>query len=512
MGIADDSPVQVPSISGAAGAGQVEHRERPAKIAVVGGGLAGLAAATALGEAGQRVELFESRRQLGGRAGSFRDPDTGDLIDHCQHVSLGCCTNLASFCRRTGIDQLFRRDARLHFFGPDGRRHDFAATRWLPVPAHLGPALWALKFLSPRERLTIPRTLLQLAREPDRDDPAGPTIGTWLRDHGQSDAAIELFWTPVLVSALGETVDRAGVRYARKVFVDGFMASRHGWEMQVPRAALGQIYGDRLAAWLAAHNVTLHLEATVTAITGDARRATGLTLADGQGREFDHVILAVPWRRCGDLFTGETRSALPWIDGLSRIEAAPITGLHLWFDRPITPLPHAVLVGRLSQWLFNREPSRPDAALAPPAVSDSPSALEAPQRAPRHYYQVVISASRELAGRDRAATIETIRRELCDVFPAARSATLLDWRMVSQPAAVFSVSPGIDALRPPQRTAIPNLFLAGDWTATSWPATMEGAVRGGHLAAEAVLSAIGIDKTLVAPDLPQAALARLLLN
>jgi squalene-associated FAD-dependent desaturase len=464
----------------------------PPRVAIVGGGLAGLAAAAALAEAGLTVELFEARRQLGGRAGSFRDQASGELIDHCQHVSMGCCTNLAAFCRRTGIDDLFRRDRRLHFFGPDGRRCDFAAAAWLPAPAHLGPALWRLGYLSRRERVSIARAMLGLARQPDRDDPHGPTIGQWLRDHGQSSAAIERFWTPVLVSALGENVDRAGVRYARKVFVDGFMSSRRGWEVIVPRVALGEVYDRRLGAWLAARGVVLHCGAAVAAVAGDGRRVEGVVLADGAVRPFDFAVVAVPWRRCGELFTGDLRAALPQLAGIDRIESAPITGLHLWFDAPITPLPHAVLVGRLSQWLFQR------AAPADRRAGDSRP----------HYYQVVISASRELAGRDRRQTVETVHRELCDVFPAARSARLLDWRLISEQSAVFSVRPGIDLLRPPQQTAVANLMLAGDWTATGWPATMEGAVRSGHLAAEAILSSIGRPAPLLEPDLPRAALAR----
>jgi uncharacterized protein with NAD-binding domain and iron-sulfur cluster len=143
-------------------------------------------------------------------------------------------------------------------------------------------------------------------------------------------------------------------------------------------------------------------------------------------------------------------------------------------------------------------------------VPESHSATSSPCRATAHYYQIVISASRDLAGRDRDQTVEAIRRELCDVFPEARSATLLDWRMVSQPSAVFSVTPGIDALRPPQRTAVPGLLLAGDWTATGWPATMEGAVRSGHLAAEAILSDVGRPTALLVPDLRKAAALRLL--
>src|SRR5262249_40550342 len=150
-------------------------------VAIVGGGLAGLSAAAALCQQGFRVELFEARRKLGGRAGSYVDSVTGEIVDHCQHVGMGCCTALIDFCQRTGISDLFDRPARLHFRGPEGRRYDLAATPLLPAPLHLASSLLGLGYLTWWERISIARTLLRLARAPSRDDPALPTIGTWLR-------------------------------------------------------------------------------------------------------------------------------------------------------------------------------------------------------------------------------------------------------------------------------------------------------------------------------------------
>ena len=188
------------------------------RVAIVGGGLAGLAAAVGLAGHGLRVELFEARRQLGGRATSFRDPASGELVDHCQHVSLGCCTNLDDFCHRTGLDHLMERHATLHFFGPDGVRRDLAASRLLPAPLHLLPSLWRLKYLSRRERMGVIWGMRALAKAPALDDAAGPTIGQWLREHGQSERTIELFWTPVIVSA----TERIGRSRRRAASAKGF--------------------------------------------------------------------------------------------------------------------------------------------------------------------------------------------------------------------------------------------------------------------------------------------------
>ena len=258
-------------------------------VAIVGGGLAGLAAAAALAENGCRVDLYEARKKLGGRAASFRDNATGELIDHCQHVGMACCTNLVDFCRRAGIADLFRRDRVLHFFGPEGGRYDVAAARWLPAPMHLLPSLLRLGYLSIGERFQICRAMWNLARTKIADD--RETAGDWLQRNGQSPRAIDRFWAPVLVSALGETVDRASLKYARKVFVDGFLASRDAYLIDVPTVSLGELYGARLEQYFADRGVALHLDAPVRAIhAGDDGRAI-VELGDG-------VILRPSRDRC----------------------------------------------------------------------------------------------------------------------------------------------------------------------------------------------------------------------
>lgn len=452
-------------------------------VAVIGGGLAGMAAAVAASEQGLRVEVFEARRRLGGRAGSFCDPQSGELIDHCQHVSLGCCTNLADFCRRTGIADAFQRHRRLHFFGPDGSRHDFCAAGWLPAPLHLLPGLMGLGYLTWPDRLRIARTMLRLARSDSLDAQDSRSIGQWLREQGESEQAIERFWSVVLVSALSETVEHASLAAARKVFVDGFLASPRAYEVEIPRVPLGEIYDRRLAAWLTEHGVRVHLGTRVAQIEGTPDRAAALILADGTRRSFDWFVVAVPWRQVRPLLAPPLFGAIPALEHVDQIQSAPITAVHLWFDRPITPLPHAVLVGRLSQWVFRKGGD---------------------------CYQVVISASHELKGRKREEVVAQVRGELEALWPETRRANLLHWRMVTEPEAVFSVRPGLDRIRPAQQTPVPNLMLAGDWTATGWPATMEGAVRSGYLAVEALLAAFEKNQRLLIPDVPHSRLVRLL--
>lgn len=434
----------------------------PPRVAIIGGGLAGLAAAVAAVNAGLRVGLFETKRRLGGRAGSFHDTQSGELIDHCQHVAMGCCTMLADFCQRTGIADCFRRDRRLTFIGPDSRHYRFAATGWLPAPLHLLPGLMRLGYLRLADRVRIIQTMRRLVSLPADDKLDSQAVEGWLCEQGESEQAIRRFWAVVLVSALGDTLDRASLGAARKVFADGFMTSRHAYELVVPQLPLGEIYGRRLADWLAARDVPVHLGSRIRRLEGAGDRVTSVMLSDGTWREFDYFVVAVPWHQVRALFSESMLKRLPALEHADQIEASSITGVHLWFDRPVVPLPHAVLIDRLSQWVFRQDETG------------------------RHC-QVVISASQELKGRDREVVVHQVCDELAAIWPAARGARLVRWRVITQPQAVFSVRPGLDRLRPAQQTPISNLLLAGDWTATGWPATMEGAVRSGYLAIESLL-------------------------
>jgi len=311
--------------------------------------------------------------------------------------------------------------------------------------------------------------------------PSEQTIGQWLRQHGQSEQAIERFWSVVLVSALSETVDRASLAAAGKVFVDGFLASRRAYELLVPRVPLSDLFDRRVGAWLSEHGVTVYRETRVGQIDGDWQRASALVLADGTRRPFDFVIVAVPWRQVRSLFPEPMLAAMPMVSGAQDLPPAPITAIHLWFDRPITPLPHAVLVGRTSQWVFDKSVGRISNAPQPGPFEKRPYDSRS-----AHYCQVVISASHELVNRSRQQIIAEVREDLESIWPAARGAELLHWRVITHHSAVFAMRPGVDRLRAPQQTRIVNLLLAGDWTATGWPATMEGAVRSGYLAAEAI--------------------------
>ncbi|MFN9197908.1 MAG: hydroxysqualene dehydroxylase HpnE [Planctomycetaceae bacterium] len=473
-------------------------------ILVVGGGLAGLACAAALGARGWTVTLLESRNRLGGRASSFRDAQTGEWLDNCQHVSLGCCTNFTRFCQMVGIADLFHREDELIFIGPEGTRHVFAASAF-PAPLHLAPAFARLSYLSWSDRWHLSRGLRALAGTPS-ERLEGLPFDRWLADQHQPPRVIELFWHVVLVSALSETVDRLDAAHARKVFVDAFLTHRAGWEVWLPTVPLERLYGGELLGWLAGHGVAVRLNAGVRTLAR-GQEGVQVTLRDGTTCRASRVVLAVPSHLVPDL-APELAPRWSAVEGPGQIETAPISSVHLWYDREITPDRHVTFVGQTSQWLFNRERIQ-----GRPVGPEESAAGGGEERSSSGWYgQVVISASHHAAARPAQETIDTVAGELAWLLPGARSARLLRARMVTEHRAVIAVLPGADRHRPGVRTDVPGLYLAGDWVQTGWPSTMEGAVRSGWLAAEAVLEDAGTGERLLAEDLPVSRLSKWLLR
>jgi uncharacterized protein with NAD-binding domain and iron-sulfur cluster len=273
--------------------------------------------------------------------------------------------------------------------------------------------------------------------------------------------------------------------------VDAFLVSADGWNVQIPTVPLDELYGTKLTAHLESQGVTIRLSAGVRRLVATESGVSAAELRTGEIIAGDEFVIAVPHHLFRPLLPAQVANR-PEIAAAEDLETAPISSVHLWFDRPVTDLPHAVLIDRLCQWVFNRS------ALSPVGrqVGDP------------CYYQVVISASRELDGTPSADTIAAVVEELGEIWPAAKEAKLLHSRLVTEHRAVFSVMPGSDRLRPAQQSVLANLQLAGDWTSTGWPATMEGAVRSGYLAAENILRRCGQPQRLVQADLPVSPLCR----
>ena len=461
---------------------------------VIGGGLAGLAAGVALADSGWRVRLFEQRPYLGGRATSYALPN-GEHVDNCQHVTLGCCTNLEDFYRRVGSAGKIRFFDRLFFLDPQGRTGVMQAGM-LPAPAHMTGSFLAFAPLSLGDKLSIARALAAIlfAGGKPKDAYGGAPISMlrWLQRHKQTPGAIERFWRVVLVSALDEELDRTDARFGIDVFWKGFLSNRTGYRMGVPSVPLAELYEGCRAA-IERKGGEVALRAPVRGLRFEHGALAAAQFDGGREEKAEAFVLALPQDRVADLLPQEIRAANPQLAGLEQIKVSPITGVHLWFDRQVTSEPFITLLDTQTQWIFNKT------ALYGAAATDGAG----------QYLQLVISASYDLLRKSREEIIELCLREVRQALPSARDAQLVKATVIKEASATFSPEPGVDAWRPAQRTQTAALFLAGDWTATGWPATMEGAVRSGYLAAEAVLSAAGAAQRFLVPDLRPSGISRL---
>jgi squalene-associated FAD-dependent desaturase len=466
---------------------------KPPSIAIAGGGLAGLAAACALADSGAKITLFERRPYLGGRASSYEHPGTGEVIDNCQHVLFGVCTNLIDFYRRIGVEDKIRWYEDMTFLEPGGRSTVMHASP-LPAPLHTAPSFLRFPFLSVKDKFVISRAIAALSFTTQHD--TGKSFLEWCHDHGQTEAAIERFWKPILVSALSEDLDLIAVSYAAQVVRESMKspAARH---MGVPAIPLTDLY-NRAGDYIRARGGEIRFRTSLRAFCA-AESSVNIRTSDKESssekeQNFDYLILALPFNAL-DPVLPQIPAAEPLREKLTHFESCPITGIHLWFDRQITDLDHAVLLDRSIQWMFHKSRLLITRETAGPTGS---------------YIELVVSASKNLIEKSRAEIVELALREVREFFPAAREATLVKSAVIKEVHATYSPRPGVDAYRPPQTTDWPRVFLAGDWTATGWPATMEGAVRSGYLAAEALLGAAGMsDRQFLVPDLLRAGFMRL---
>ena len=449
---------------------------------MIGGGLAGLASAVALAEAGIEVRLFEKRPHLGGRATSYTLPD-GLEVDNCQHVTLGCCTNLDDFYRRVGAGGKIRFYDRLCFVDRIGRRFPMRASRWLPPPLHLAPSFLAFGALGLADRGAIARALLAIARSGGR--PAGiegVSMLDWLHRMKQTPEAIERFWRVVLVSALDEELDRSEARYGIEVFWKAFLASRGGYRVGIPSVPLAELY-EGCRESIVARGGRIALRAGVRDIRVSDGKFAALTLEDGSHVSADACIAGVPHGALAGLLPREMSEPGGMLAGLEQIHTSPITGVHFWFDRAVMSEPFLTLLDHTTQWVFNKT-----------LLYGEPSGKG-------QYLQLVISASYDLVAPSRQQIVDLCRRELGEILPASLEARLEKATVIKEISATFSPRPDVDKWRPAQKTAVENLYLAGDWTRTGWPSTMEGAVRSGYLAAEAALAGFGRPQSFLQPDL-----------
>jgi squalene-associated FAD-dependent desaturase len=456
-------------------------------VIVVGGGLAGLSAACALAEAGYQVRLMEKRRYLGGRASSYQHPGTGEVIDNCQHVLLGNCVNLIDLYRRLGVTDAIRWFDRLTFLEPGGRR-SILEPSFLPAPFHDMPAFLRASAFSFADKLAIGRGISAFVAGIPSD--SEETFAQWLARHEQTTGAINRFWKPVLVSALNEDPDRMSVHYAGKVIRDSLLLSPGAGRMGVPTIPLSDLY-NRAISYVESRGGKVDLGSSPESFHWSEESQQWTVQAQGQNFTAGAMVLALAFEAFNRLLPSlpPATQADELAKDLGCFEHSPITGIHLWFDREITELEHAILLDTTIQWIFNKSRLRNE---------------------PGNYVELVVSASRSMVEMQRQEIIDLALRELAQFFPVVAQAKLLKATVVKEVRATYSIRPQLDGLRPSTLSPWPRVYLAGDWIATGWPATMEGAVRSGYMAADALSSAAGARACFLQPDLPPTGLMRLL--
>ena len=457
-------------------------------VIVVGGGLAGISAALALHDAGVRVTLLETRQRLGGRATSFRDPQTGEDVDNCQHVAMGCCTAYLALCRRLGVaDQLSWTNEQTWILpGESGS----SSRRWLikpsplPAPLHYLPSFVNAGFLplASRAQVALVMRSILLGRVGDW---RGRTFADMLDAHEVEACARERFFDPVVISACNLRSELVDAELAIKVFRDGVLSSPQAGAIAVSKVPLVRLY-DGAAQSLCAH---VHgSQGTSSVQLGCAVVEVGprhVVTANGERLDCDAVILSVPPERAAGLVPVND----PRRDWLAQTTHSPIVGVHLEFDRPVLDVPHAVLLERITQWVFRKD--------------------AAGQRV-----HAVISAADAIVDWSSERIVEVVAGEvmqaLCAQGSLGTQARLVRGRAIKEKRATFAATPAWVAGRP---AALPEaarageaVVLAGCYLATGWPATMEGAVRSGLMAARACLPS----SVQMPADLAAAGLARLL--
>jgi squalene-associated FAD-dependent desaturase len=427
---------------------------------VLGGGVAGIAAAVRLAEDGWSVTILETSRKLGGRATSHTDPTSGRVTDNCQHVVLGCCTNLLDLYERLSVRDKIEWHDQLHFFDKAGH-HDVLEANWFPAPLHLSRAMKRFTCLTKDEKSAIERAMLAMLRmgRAGRERCGQMSFAQWLADQKQPAGAISKYWEVVNVSALNQTVDKSSALYAIQVFQEGFCAHRDAYRMGVSSVPLGELY-DTAESVIVRGGGSVRYGASVKQIHGRDEGVESVELSDGEQLKADVYVSALPFDRLDRVVSDELRAADSRLASLGQMAHSPILGVHVWYAESVLSLPHMIFVDSPVQWVFDKG-----------------------QTDEGQHLHVVISAAFEQMGQSSEAIVEMVVAELEAYLPKLQGVEPVRTRVIKEKRATFSCEPGIDAFRPSTGGAIRNLLLAGDWVDTGWPATMEGAARSGYMAA-----------------------------
>lgn len=446
-------------------------------VVVVGGGFAGLAAATRLVEEGARVTLLEKRGQLGGRAYSVVDEATGDVVDNGQHLFMGCYRATRAFLDRIGTADKLRLQERLHvaFVDVDSGQSSRLASARLPGPLSLVAGLFGFSSLSWRDKVAMLKVAAAI-QFPSRLMPPATdweTVDGWLDRVGQSAAARRAFFHPLAIATLNDDPRTASAKMLEAVLREAFFAGSTTGDasrLGMARVGLSDLYVDDARAWLAARGATVRVQAPVERVLVERGVARGVALRGGEVVHADAVIAACPPPALVQLVDAEWRDGETWWAGLDKLTTSPIVSLHLWLDRLVTDEEIIGCVGSPLHWVFNR------------------NRLVSVRDPSRSHLSLVVSAARGLVERPADELVQLLVGELGRVLPEAARARVVHARLIKERDATIAHTSGSEGLRPRCQSPVEGLFAAGDYVRTGLPATIESAVRAADDAAQLALA------------------------
>ncbi len=441
------------------------------EVVIIGSGFAGLAAGVALVSEGHHVTIIEARGHLGGRAYSYREPILGTTLDNGQHILMGCYRETLAFLEKIGtLDRLdFQKNLTVDYAGRGTGVKRFKA--WpLPNPLHLLMGFLFFRGLSWKDKSNL-RFLAQRLKEMKREGEGAfqkldrMSVSHWLHSLRQTPEAREKFWDILNFAALNDAPDRSSAALFAKVLDEALFSGKDGARIAVPKVGLSDLYTEAARDYIERKGGHFLMKTRVAKVHFDLNEATEIELEGGRRLAVEQLVSTVPWMALKKILPETILYKDPFFKPLHELSASPIVSIHLWFDRPIIDRPFVGLWGTRTHWVFDK------------------SNLGSSQG---KYYHVslVISGGREEMKMPGPDLSKMALQELSEVFPTVSQAQLLHSMVSKEPEATLGPAPGVESLRLPQKTPYRNFYLAGDWTATGLPATIESAVRSGHRAAE----------------------------
>ena len=445
------------------------------EVLIIGGGFAGLTAGVALADAGQRVRLLEQRPHLGGRAFSFPESNTGSIVDNGQHLFMGCYHQTKRFLETIGtIDRVqFQPVLSVPFLDANGKLTKLACPR-LPAPWHLFLGLLGSDSFAWGEKLGALRMKRAISAKHASNGFRRLTVDKWLASLGQSDSMRRNFWDLICIAAMNEQPSVAAAELFQRVLKLALFSSLEDSRLGIARVGLSECYTEAATNFIVARGGRVELSCGVRNLLVSDGACGGVVLVSGETIPAKTVLSTAPWHKFITLLPDSLLRSEPFFTNILALEPAPIISINLWLDRPVTDLEFAGLRGTTIQWLFNK------------SIIFSEGGRQAGGARP-HYLSLVLSGAHEHIARSKEELLAIAVNDLQKLLPAMSEAKLVHSLVIKERYATFSPAVGVNALRPRAVTPVRGLYLAGDWTDTGLPATIEGAIQSGYTAAQEIL-------------------------